>query len=117
MSATLTVPRPSAGERRRAFRDALASGRLVRMPGAFSPLVAMAVEDAGFDGVYVSGAALYERVSARRPELRKRFVFMTGGLFTDEIIAGTGGSSVARLEKPFSPADIAAVIERVSSQI
>ncbi len=28
------------------------------MPGAFSPLVAMAVEDAGFDGVYVSGAAL-----------------------------------------------------------
>jgi len=58
MSATLTVARPSAAERRRAFRDALASGRLVRMPGAFSPLVAMAVEDAGFEGVYVSGAAL-----------------------------------------------------------
>ena len=28
------------------------------MPGAFSPVVAMAVEDAGFEGVYVSGAAL-----------------------------------------------------------
>jgi methylisocitrate lyase len=58
MSATLTAVRPSAAERRRAVRDALASGRLVRMPGAFSPLVAMAVEDAGFEGVYVSGAAL-----------------------------------------------------------
>ncbi|MGE0027737.1 MAG: methylisocitrate lyase [Thermoleophilia bacterium] len=58
MSATLTVVRPSAAERRRAFREALVSGRLVRMPGAFSPLVAMAIEDAGFEGVYVSGAAL-----------------------------------------------------------
>ncbi|HMN99210.1 MAG TPA: methylisocitrate lyase [Miltoncostaeaceae bacterium] len=58
MSATLTVVRPSAAERRRAFRESLASGRLVRMPGAFSPLVAMAIEDAGFEGVYVSGAAL-----------------------------------------------------------
>ena len=58
MSATLTAIRPPASARRAAFRDALASGRIVRMPGAFSPLVAMAIEDAGFDGVYVSGAAL-----------------------------------------------------------
>ena len=28
------------------------------MPGAFSPLVAMAIQRHGFDGVYVSGAAL-----------------------------------------------------------
>ena len=58
MSAILTAIRPPASERRRAFREALGSGRLLRMPGAFSPLVAMAIEDAGFDGVYVSGAAL-----------------------------------------------------------
>jgi methylisocitrate lyase len=58
VSATLTAVRPPASERRQALRDALASGRIVRMPGAFSPLVAMAIEDAGFDGVYVSGAAL-----------------------------------------------------------
>ena len=54
----LAVDRPSPAAKRAAFRAALASGRLMRMPGAFSPLVAMAVEDAGFDGVYVSGAAL-----------------------------------------------------------
>ncbi|MFA1546034.1 methylisocitrate lyase [Actinomadura chokoriensis] len=44
--------------KRRAFRDALASGVLVRMPGAFSPLTALAIERAGFEGVYVSGNAL-----------------------------------------------------------
>lgn len=54
----LTTPRPAPGEVRAGFRRSLASGRLLRLPGAFSPLVAMAVEDAGFDGVYVSGAAL-----------------------------------------------------------
>jgi methylisocitrate lyase len=45
-------------EKRRAFRAGLASGRLLRFPGAFSPLVALLVERLGFEGVYVSGAAL-----------------------------------------------------------
>ena len=45
-------------ERRRAFRAGLNSGRIQRMPGAFSPLVARAVQEAGFDGVYVSGAVV-----------------------------------------------------------
>lgn len=44
--------------KRQEFRAALASGKLLRMPGAFSPLVAMAIQRHGFDGVYVSGAAL-----------------------------------------------------------
>ena len=44
--------------KREAFRAGLNSGRLQRLPGAFSPLVARAVADAGFEGVYVSGAAL-----------------------------------------------------------
>lgn len=48
----------SPGEKRRRFRDDLASGKLLRFPGAFSPLVARAVSMYGFDGVYVSGAAL-----------------------------------------------------------
>ena len=56
--SALTTGRPTARERRETFRAGLASGRLLRMPGAFSPLVAMAVEDAGFEGVYISGAAL-----------------------------------------------------------
>jgi len=48
----------AAPERRRAFRDGLASGRLLRFPGAFNPLSAMLIERLGFEGVYVSGAVL-----------------------------------------------------------
>lgn len=45
-------------ECRRQFRDRLTNGKLVRLPGAFSPLVAMLVERMGFEGVYVSGGAI-----------------------------------------------------------
>jgi methylisocitrate lyase len=48
----------SASDKRKEFRAALKTGKLLRMPGAFSPLVAMAIQRHGFDGVYVSGAAL-----------------------------------------------------------
>ncbi|MDM7856498.1 methylisocitrate lyase [Cellulomonas alba] len=47
-----------AADKRRIFRDALASGRLLRLPGAFNPLSARLIESKGFDGVYVSGAVL-----------------------------------------------------------
>ncbi len=43
---------------RRRFRTSLISGKLHRLPGAFSPLVAMLVERLGFEGVYVSGGAI-----------------------------------------------------------
>src|SRR5205814_10677465 len=45
-------------EKRKAFRAALKTGKLLRFPGAFSQLVAMAIQRHGFDGVYISGAAL-----------------------------------------------------------
>ena len=45
-------------DKRRGFREALASGKLLRFPGAFSPLVALQIEELGFDGVYISGAVL-----------------------------------------------------------
>ena len=48
----------SAAAKRVTLRADLASGRLLRMPGAFSPLVARLVQETGFDGVYISGAAL-----------------------------------------------------------
>jgi methylisocitrate lyase len=51
------APVPAA-DKRAALRAGLASGRLLRMPGAFSPLVARLVEELGFDGVYVSGAVV-----------------------------------------------------------
>jgi methylisocitrate lyase len=47
-----------ANERRQALHEGLSSGRLMRFPGAFNPLSALLVERLGFEGVYVSGAAL-----------------------------------------------------------
>jgi methylisocitrate lyase len=48
----------SVADKRVAFRAGLNSGRLQRFPGAFSPLVAKLVAEIGFEGVYISGAAL-----------------------------------------------------------
>lgn len=45
-------------EKRIQFRRNLKSGKLLRFPGAFSPLVALEIEKLGFDGVYISGAVL-----------------------------------------------------------
>lgn len=50
-----TVP---AHEKRRGFRERLASGELLRFPGAFNPLSARLIERKGFEGVYISGAVL-----------------------------------------------------------
>ena len=48
----------SAAEKRATLRASLVSGKLQRFPGVFSPLVAMLIEELGFDGVYISGAVL-----------------------------------------------------------
>jgi methylisocitrate lyase len=48
----------TAAEKRRVLRERLASGELLRFPGAFNPLSAKLIERRGFDGVYVSGAVL-----------------------------------------------------------
>lgn len=48
----------TAAEKRAALRAALKSGALLRFPGAHAPIVALVVEEQGFDGVYISGAAL-----------------------------------------------------------
>ncbi|MFF0549532.1 methylisocitrate lyase [Streptomyces sp. NPDC004311] len=48
----------TAAARRRSLREQLASGRLLRMPGAVNPYSARLIQEAGFDGVYLSGAVL-----------------------------------------------------------
>jgi methylisocitrate lyase len=48
----------SAADKRRVFRERLASGELLRFPGAFNPLSARLIERKGFEGVYISGAVL-----------------------------------------------------------
>ncbi|HYJ51015.1 MAG TPA: methylisocitrate lyase [Microbacterium sp.] len=47
-----------AAEKRRLLRERLASGDLLRLPGAFNPLSARLIEKKGFEGVYISGAVL-----------------------------------------------------------
>ncbi|MEU1322137.1 methylisocitrate lyase [Streptomyces microflavus] len=54
MLHTRTTP---AG-RRRIFREQLASGRLLRMPGAINPYSARLIQEGGFEAVYLSGAVL-----------------------------------------------------------
>ncbi len=48
----------SVAEKRSRFRQSLSSGKLLRFPGSFSPLVSMLIEELGFEGIYVSGAVL-----------------------------------------------------------
>jgi methylisocitrate lyase len=75
----------TAGEKRQALRDGLASGRLMRFPGAFNPLSAMLVERLGFEGVYVSGAVI--SASLGLPDV---------GLTTLSEVAA-GGHEIARM--------------------
>lgn len=45
-------------QKRETFREQLASGKLLRFPGSFAPIVSMMIEMKGFEGVYISGAVL-----------------------------------------------------------
>jgi methylisocitrate lyase len=79
----------SAAEKRKGFRAALASGKLLRMPGAFSPLVAIAIQRHGFDGVYISGAALSADLGL--PDI---------GLTTLSEVAARGGAIARAIDLP-----------------
>src|SRR5580692_3802118 len=85
----MITTKKSATEKRKAFRAALKSGKLLRFPGAFSPLVAMAVQRHGFDGVYISGAALSADLGL--PDI---------GLTTLPEVAGRGGAIARATDLP-----------------
>jgi nitrogen-specific signal transduction histidine kinase/CheY-like chemotaxis protein len=62
----------------------------------------------------VSGAAVFEAVKRDHPELVARFVFMTGGAFTDrarEFLAQYAG---VQLEKPFNISDIEKILRQLA---
>jgi len=44
--------------KRASLRAALATGELMRFPGAFNPLSAKLIQEKGFEGVYISGAVI-----------------------------------------------------------
>ena len=79
----------SAADKRAALRTGLESVRLQRLPGAFSPLVAKVVAEVGFEGVYVSGAALSADLAL--PDI---------GLTTLTEIATRGGQIAAATDLP-----------------
>ncbi|MBL7556992.1 MAG: methylisocitrate lyase [Bdellovibrionaceae bacterium] len=54
----MLFPEITASNKRALFRDKLKSGKLLVMPGAFSPLSAMLIEKKKFDGVYISGSVM-----------------------------------------------------------
>lgn len=49
----------------------------------------------------LAGHDLYEQVAMRRPEMAERFVFLTGGAFTDSTRAFLQRVPNPRIEKPF----------------
>jgi methylisocitrate lyase len=49
------LPKTSAGQR---FREALAAGGILQLPGAHNGMAAIQARNAGFAGVYLSGAAM-----------------------------------------------------------
>ena len=54
----MIISEKSPAEKRATFKKALTSGKLLQFPGAYNPMVAMLIEQKGFDGVYVSGAVM-----------------------------------------------------------
>ena len=45
-------------EKKSEFAKKLKSGKLLRFPGAYNPLVAKLIEQIGYDGIYVSGGVM-----------------------------------------------------------
>jgi methylisocitrate lyase len=54
----MLFPTLTPAEKRLQFREKLKTGKLLQFPGSWSPIVSMAIEEAGFDGVYISGSVL-----------------------------------------------------------
>jgi len=45
-------------EKRLDLQKKLKTGKLIRFPGAYNPLVAKLIEEIGYDGIYISGAVM-----------------------------------------------------------
>ena len=45
-------------EKRVLLNKKLKTGKLLRVPGAYSPIVAKLIEEIGYEGVYISGAVM-----------------------------------------------------------
>ncbi|MGZ3457101.1 MAG: ATP-binding protein, partial [Archangium sp.] len=75
--------------------------------------------DDGFDQVFcdlmmadMTGMDVHAHLAQRRPEYLPRFIFMTGGGFTDRARAFLAQETVSSIDKPFEPATIRELVAR-----
>ena len=75
--------------------------------------------DRGFDRVFcdlmmgdMTGMDLHAALAQQHPECLSRFVFMTGGAFTDRARAFLAEASVSSVDKPFELATLREMVER-----
>lgn len=61
----------------------------------------------------LSGAELFELMRTSRPELARRFVFMTGGAFTPHAREFLAKVENARIDKPIDPRALRALLEEL----
>jgi signal transduction histidine kinase len=79
--------------------------------------------DGSFDVIFcdlmmpgLSGNELYERVLTQRPELASKFVFISGGAFTDRAREFLATSHVPQVQKPFTRKALVEAIECLLAQ-
>ncbi len=77
------------------------------------------MDESDFDIVFcdlmmpeMSGEELYGRVLAKNSEIAKRFVFITGGAFTQDAMRFAREIANPLIEKPFTPAQLRAVVDQ-----
>ena len=77
--------------------------------------------DSGFDLILcdlmmpeTSGIMVWQRVGERHPELLSKFVFMTGGAFTDSARDFLENYEGLRLEKPFNVRQVEQLLQTVT---
>jgi CheY-like chemotaxis protein len=93
---------------------------VVTRTSAREALDALAADDGGWDVVLcdlmmpeMTGMDLHARLAADAPALAARFVFLTGGAFTERAREFLDRVPNPRLEKPFDPATLREVVARV----
>jgi CheY-like chemotaxis protein len=59
--------------------------------------------------------ALHDKLKAEAPALAARMIFLTGGAFTREAAEFLDRVPNARLEKPFSPAQLRMAVARLQA--
>jgi CheY-like chemotaxis protein len=102
---------------------ARAVGKAALVTTAASGAAALELLAAGrFDAVIcdlmmpgMTGMELHERATARDPAQASRFIFVSGGAFTEAARLFLERSTAPLVEKPFDPAHLREVVEQVAS--